>query len=79
MDVPVTAVIGETEIPIRRLLQLGPGSVLKLDRPVEAPADLYMRDTKFATGSIVVVEDRFAIMINQILGLDNAGSEQKTA
>jgi flagellar motor switch protein FliN/FliY len=68
MDVPVTVTIGQTEVPIQRLLQLGAGSVLKLDKPVDAPVDLYLRDTKFATGSIVVVEDRFAVRIKEILG-----------
>jgi flagellar motor switch protein FliN len=72
MNIPVTVAIGQTEIPIQRLLQLGPGSVLKLDKPVGAPADLYLKDTKFATGTIVVVDGRFAVKINQILGLDNA-------
>jgi flagellar motor switch protein FliN/FliY len=67
MDVPVTAVIGETQIPVRTLLQLGPGSVLKLHKSIDEPADLYLRETKFATGTIVVVEDRFAVRIDQIL------------
>ncbi len=67
MTVPVTVAIGQKEIPIQRLLQLGPGSVLKLDKPVDAPMDLYLKDTKFATGNVVVVEDCFAVRIAQIL------------
>lgn len=75
VNISVTVAIGQTEIPVRRLLQLGPGSVLKLDKPVDAPADLYLKETKFATGNIVVVDDRFAVRIKQILGLgDSAGS-----
>lgn len=66
MNIPVTAVIGETQIPVRTLLQLGPGSVLKLDKSINEPTDLYLRETKFATGKIVVVEDRFAIRIEEI-------------
>ncbi len=68
MNVSVTAAIGQTEISIQRLLQLGPGSVLKLDKPIDAPADLYLKDTKFATGSVVMVDGRFAIRIKQVLG-----------
>jgi len=68
MNVPVTVAVGRTEIPIQRLLQLGPGSVLKLNKPINAPADLYLKDTKFATGNIVVVEDKFAVRIKEILG-----------
>jgi flagellar motor switch protein FliN/FliY len=72
MNVSVTVVIGQTELPVKRLLQLGPGSVLKLDKSIDEPADLYLRDTKFATGNIVVVDDRFAIRIKQILGLSDS-------
>jgi len=75
MDVPVTVAIGKTEISIRRLLQLGPGSVLKLAKPIDEPADLYLRDTKFALGSVVVVEERFAVRIKQILGLGDSAVE----
>ncbi|MHC4114507.1 MAG: FliM/FliN family flagellar motor switch protein [Planctomycetota bacterium] len=77
MDVPVVVTIGQTEVPIQRLLQLGPGSVLKLDKSVDAPVDLYLRDTKFATGSIVVVEDRFAVRIKEILGTGTPANLKK--
>jgi flagellar motor switch protein FliN/FliY len=72
MDVPVTVVLGETQIPVRRLLQLGPGAVLKLDKPIEAPADLYLKDSKVAEAEVVVVENRFAVRIKQITGADVA-------
>jgi flagellar motor switch protein FliN/FliY len=68
MSVPVTVVLGETQIPVRRLLQLGPGSVLQLERSIEAPADLYLKDSKFAEVDVVVVEDRFAVRIKKIIG-----------
>jgi flagellar motor switch protein FliN/FliY len=76
MNVPVTVVIGQTELPVKRLLQLGPGSVLKLDKFVDEPADLYLSGTRFATGNIVVVEGRFAVRFKHILGL--ADSDAKT-
>ncbi|MHC4531359.1 MAG: FliM/FliN family flagellar motor switch protein [Planctomycetota bacterium] len=77
MDVPVTVAIGRAEVPIQRLLQLGPGSVLKLDKPIDVPADLYLKDTRFATGNVVVVEDRFAIRIKEILGTETPASLEK--
>ena len=72
VNIAVTVAIGKTEIPVRRLLQLGPGSVLELDKSIGEPADLYLRDTRFATGSVVVVDGRFAVKIQQILGLGDA-------
>ena len=72
MNIPVTVAIGKKEISVRRLLQLGPNSVLKLDKPIDAPADLYLKDTKFATGNVVVVDGRFAVKIQQIIGLGDS-------
>ena len=77
MGVSVTVAVGKAEIPIQRLLQLSPGSVLKLDKPIDAPADLYLKDTKFATGNIVVVDDKFAVRIKEILGTDASGTPSK--
>ena len=74
MGVPIAVVLGQAQIPVRRLLQLGPGSVLQLDKAIEAPADLYLKDSKFAEADIVVVEDRFAVRIKRILGAGAATS-----
>ena len=67
LEVPIMVAIGQTEIPIQRLLKLNPGSVLKLDKPIDAPVELYLKDAKFATGEIVVVEDKFAVRIKEII------------
>lgn len=67
MDVPVTVVLGATQVPVRRLLQLGPGAVLTLEKTIEAPADLYLKESKFAEADIVVVDNRFAVRVRQIM------------
>ena len=74
VNISISVSLGQTEIPVRQLLKLGPGSVLKLDKQVDAPADLYLKDVKFATGNIVVVDDQFGVRINQILGVDAAAN-----
>jgi len=75
MNVPVMAAVGQTQIPVRRLLQLGPGSVLKLDKPIDAPADLFLKDAKFASGDVVVVDGQFAVRIKQIIGVPSLTAE----
>lgn len=74
MDVSVTVTLGATRIPVRRLLQLGPGSVLKLEKSVDAPAELFLKDSKFAEAEVVVVDNRFAVRITQIIKASAAGS-----
>ena len=73
MDVPVTVVLGATEIPVRRLLQLGPGAVLTLEKPVGEPAELFLKDSKFAEADVVVVNNRFAVRIKRITGAEALG------
>ena len=72
MNVPITVTIGKTEISVRRLLQLAPGSVVKLEKPIDEPVDLYLSESKFARGSVVVVDGHFAVKISQILNLDDS-------
>lgn len=76
MEVPVTVVLGATEIPVRRLLQLGPGAVLTLDKPIEAPAELFLKDSKFAEADVVVVDNRFAVRIRSITAAATAGQAE---
>jgi flagellar motor switch protein FliN len=69
MNVPVTVTIGQTEIPVRQLLQLGPKSVLPLGKSVDEPVELYLNQTKFATADVVVVDGCFAVKIKDIIGI----------
>ncbi len=68
INMPVTVNIGAIEVPFKRLLQLGPGAVLQLDKPIGQPADLYVQDIKFATGDIVVVDGQFAVRMKEVFG-----------
>lgn len=79
MSLPVTVSLGQTRIPVRRLLQLSPGSVLQLDKNIDAPIDLFVRDTKFATGDVVVVDSRFALRIKEVCGAPEAEAEPSEA
>jgi flagellar motor switch protein FliN len=68
-DVPVTitAQLGHVVLPIGDILKLGPGAVLELEELVSQPIQLTVRGVAFATGEVVVVEDRFAVRIRQLL------------
>ena len=68
LNVPVTVAVGKIDMSVQRVLQLGPGSVVKLDKSIDAPADLYIMDNKFASGNVVVVEGKFAVRITEIVG-----------
>jgi len=74
IHMPITVTLGKAHIPLRRLLQLGPGSVLGLDKSIGQPAELYVQDICFATGDIVVVNDSFAVRIRELCGTEELKS-----
>lgn len=63
----VSACLGEVEMEVGELLQLGPGAVVKLDRIAGEPVDLLLRGVRFATGTLVVVGERLGVRIQEIL------------
>ena len=79
LDSPMSVQVqlGETELLVREMLQLAPGSVLKLDRRAGEPLDVFLQGVKFATGQLVVVGDSLGVRIKEILSQDteNAGEQ----
>ncbi|MFP4355516.1 MAG: FliM/FliN family flagellar motor switch protein, partial [Phycisphaerae bacterium] len=65
--IPITVQIGAVEMSIRDLLKLGSGSVLKLDKRIGQPVDLFIRGIRFATGDVVVIGDQLGVRIREIL------------
>ena len=76
MEAEINVSLGKTKMPIKQLLQLTPGSVIKLQKNIDEPVDLYFNKSRFATGSIVVVNDSFAIKINDLFNAVNPNSQQ---
>jgi len=72
----VAARLGQAELKVRDLLQMGPGSVLPLDKQVGQPVELYLRGIKFATGMLVVVGDRLGVRIKEILPPEAVGKSE---
>jgi len=68
-DVPVTieVLLGKGGMPVRQLLRLEPGAVLRLDSA--AGADLVVRATgvPMALGEVVIIEDSVAARVTHVL------------
>ncbi|MCS6946766.1 MAG: flagellar motor switch protein FliN [Steroidobacteraceae bacterium] len=69
LDVPVTVAleIGRARIAIRKLLQLGHGSVIALERATAEPLDVVVNGTIVAHGDVVVVNDRLAVRLTDVV------------
>ncbi len=69
----VTVELGRTQMSVRDLLALTPGTVLELDRAAGSPADLLVNGRLIARGEVVVVDEDFGLRVTEILD-DNAGA-----
>ncbi len=67
VPVPVQAVIGRTTMEVSKLLELGEGSVLELDRRVGEAIDIYVDSRLVARGEVVVVDDRLGVTMTEII------------
>lgn len=66
VNVLVTVELGRTTLSVNEVLKLGVGSVVELDRLILEPVDLMVQGMRLARGEVVVVGDRFAILIKEI-------------
>lgn len=69
LDIPVTISmeVGNTQIPIRNLLQLNQGSVIELDRLAGEPLDVMVNGTLIAHGEVVMVNEKFGIRLTDVM------------
>lgn len=69
MDVPVqlTVELGRSKMQIRHLVGLTYGAVIELDVPAGDPLDVVVNGTLVAQGEVVIVNDRYAIRLTDIV------------
>jgi flagellar motor switch protein FliN len=69
LDVPleVNVELGRTRMTIQDLLQLGPGSVVELDKVAGEALDILVNGRLVARGEAVVVNDKFGVRITDIV------------
>ncbi len=70
LDVPlqVTVELGRTRKLIREILELGPGSVVELDKLAGEPVDILANGKQIAKGEVVVIDENFGVRITEIIG-----------
>jgi flagellar motor switch protein FliN len=63
----VSVELGRAKIPVRELLALDEGGVIRLGRPVGEPVDLVVNGTVTARGEIVVVDGRLGLRVTSLV------------
>jgi flagellar motor switch protein FliN len=69
LDVPLRlhVVLGAARVPLKDLLAVGPGSLLELERKTAEPLEILVNGRMFGHGEVVVVDDRFAIRVIDVV------------
>ena len=76
VSIPVVIEFGRTTMMLQDVLELGPGSVIQLDRNVGDPVHIFVSDRKLAAGEIVVVDDHIGIKITDLIFDRNGGAKE---
>lgn len=68
-DVPleVTVELGRTHKLIKEILELGPGSIIELNKMAGEPVDILVNGKNVAKGEVVVIDENFGVRIIEIL------------
>ncbi len=66
IELNATMQFGSREMPLREVLELGPGDVVELDRHVSEPVDLVVGDRIVARGEVMVASGNFALRITEV-------------
>jgi flagellar motor switch protein FliN/FliY len=70
VEVELTVELGSTRMLIKHILGLRPGSVVELNRLAGEPVDIVINKTLIARGEVVVVDEKFAIRVIEIVPPD---------
>ncbi|AGB40640.1 flagellar motor switch protein FliN [Halobacteroides halobius DSM 5150] len=67
VDLELTVRLGKAEMSIKEILDLGPGSVIELDRLAGEAVDLLVNGKLIAQGEVVVIDENFGFRVTDIV------------
>jgi len=67
IDLPLVVRFGRTELPLRALTRLSPGSVVELGRSPDDPVELLVSDRVIARGEVVIVGGNYGVRILDVV------------
>lgn len=66
-NIDVQAIAGKTLLKLSQLEQLNIGDILKLDRTINEPVDVYANGALVAKGRVMVSDGKLGILITEII------------
>jgi flagellar motor switch protein FliN len=78
LKIPVTVqvILGTTRMPLHKVMSLGPGSIVALDRELSEPVVLLVNGNEVARGLIVVVNEKTGQLGISLTEIFSSGSRE---
>jgi flagellar motor switch/type III secretory pathway protein FliN len=67
IEVPVVVTLATTRLPVKRVLDMGPGTIVHFDKSYDSPLTLSVGHCEVAVGDAVKVGDKFGIRISSMI------------
>lgn len=71
IELPLTVRFGRTEMTLQALTQVGPGSVIDLDRSPDEPVEVLINEKVIARGEVVVVAGNYGVRVTEVTSAAN--------
>lgn len=75
VELELSAILGETDITLQKVLDITKGSIIKLDNKTTEPIKLLANGSEIAKGEVVIIEDKFGLRITDVVENSQAESE----
>jgi flagellar motor switch protein FliN len=66
IELPLVVRFGRTELTLQALAQIGPGSVIDLDRSPDEPVEVLINEKVIARGEVVVVAGNYGVRVTEV-------------
>lgn len=66
VDLNVSVEVGRAQLPVRRVMELRPGSVIELQRSASDPVEIYANNRCIGRGEIVIVGEQFGVRVTDL-------------
>ena len=66
VELPISVTFGASEMQLRDVLKLGPGSVIELDKSVNDPVAVIVNNKPIAKGEVVMVDGNYGVRILEV-------------
>jgi flagellar motor switch protein FliN/FliY len=71
VELEINIELGKSELTVKRILELAPGSIVELDKMAGEPVDLIVNNKVVARGEVVVVDENFGIRVVSLVSAED--------